>query len=64
MTDKTSDHDLKEGYTGESDTTPGETIHEGMQGATGEMDANGLEPDVDAEAKLDELRENLGDTAK
>ncbi|AWN23833.1 hypothetical protein DKM44_11840 [Deinococcus irradiatisoli] len=50
---------LKNGYSGETDTTPGATIEESMQGATGEMDANGLAPDFDADKKLSELKANL-----
>lgn len=55
-----TDPKLKGGYSGESDTTPDETISEGMQGATGEMDANGLSPHFESEEKLEELKENLG----
>lgn len=36
-------------------------IEEGMQGATGDVDANGLEKNFDRQEKLDELRENLQD---
>lgn len=36
-------------------------IREGMQGATGEVDANGLEKNFDRGEKLEELRENLQD---
>lgn len=60
MTDKTAESDLKNGYTGESDTTPNETISEAMQGGTGEMDANGLAPGFESEGKIEELKENLG----
>ncbi|MDB5045352.1 MAG: carotenoid cyclase, partial [Deinococcus sp.] len=38
-----------------------ETVEDGMQGATGSADANGLDPNVDREEKLAELRENLAD---
>ncbi len=55
-----TDTDQKSGYSGESDTTPDATIEEGMQGATGEVDANGLEPGFDADEKLSELKANLG----
>ena len=34
-------------------------IGEGMQGASGDMDANGLESGTDREEKLSELEENL-----
>ena len=60
MTDKTAQPDLKDGYTGESDTTPNETISEAMQGGTGEMDANGLAPGFESQEKIEELKENLG----
>jgi len=59
MTDKTQEN-LKDGYTGESDTTPNEVIGEAMQGGTGEMDANGLAPGFESEDKIEELKENLG----
>ncbi|WP_418514376.1 lycopene cyclase family protein [Deinococcus sp. RM] len=36
-----------------------ETIQSGMQGATGNADANGLDPDVDLGERVEELRENL-----
>ena len=62
MTDQATDQ-LKDGYTGESDTTPEATITEGMQGATGEMDANGLMPTFVADEKLRELKDNLGGAA-
>ena len=58
-----NDH-LPGGYTGESDTTPTETISEAMQGATGEADANGLGRDFDSGDKLGELKDNLGDVAE
>ncbi|WP_019008078.1 lycopene cyclase family protein [Deinococcus aquatilis] len=38
-----------------------EIVEDGMQGATGNADSNGLDPNVDREEKLDELRENLAD---
>lgn len=38
-----------------------EVVSEGMQGGTGEMDANGLEKNFDREEKLSELRENMQD---
>ncbi|NTY02173.1 lycopene cyclase family protein [Deinococcus sp. JMULE3] len=36
-----------------------DTIQSGMQGATGNADANGLDPDVDLGERVEELRENL-----
>lgn len=42
-----------------SDIDLGDDIQEGMQGASGDMDANGLEPGADREEKLGELRDNL-----
>ncbi|TSA88116.1 hypothetical protein FNU79_02515 [Deinococcus detaillensis] len=59
MTNK-AEGGLPDGYSGESDTTPDATIQEGMQGGTGEMDANGLAPDFDSGEKMEELKENLG----
>jgi hypothetical protein len=44
-----------------SDTDQHEVVSEGMQGGTGEMDANGLEKNFDREEKLSELQENLQD---
>lgn len=38
-----------------------ETVREGMQGATGEADANGLAQNFDREEKLGELQDNLAD---
>ncbi|EYB69560.1 hypothetical protein DEIPH_ctg004orf0070 [Deinococcus phoenicis] len=38
-----------------------DVIEEGMQGGTGDMDANGLEKNFDREEKLGELRDNLAD---
>jgi hypothetical protein len=58
MTDK-----LAQGYTGESDTTPDETISEAMQGGTGEMNADGLSSDFGAE-QVAELGENLSELAE
>lgn len=46
-----------------SDADQNEVVGEGMQGGTGEMDANGLEKNFDREEKLSELRENLQDVA-
>ncbi|MFC6591648.1 hypothetical protein ACFP81_06245 [Deinococcus lacus] len=42
------------------DTDQTEVISEGMQGATGEADANGLGKDF-GEEQLEELSENLSD---
>lgn len=42
-----------------TDTDQQDTIEEGMQGADGNADANGLDPHADKEAKLRELEENL-----
>lgn len=36
-------------------------IREGMQGATGETDANGLEKNFDRDEKLSELQDNLAE---
>ncbi|SMB95854.1 hypothetical protein [Deinococcus hopiensis] len=36
-----------------------EVIEEGMQGADGNVDANGLERGADRQEKLEELRENV-----
>lgn len=36
-----------------------EQINDGMQGADGSVDANGMDPAVSAQEKLEELRENL-----
>lgn len=38
-----------------------EVIEEGMQGADGEVDANGLAKNFDREEKLSELQNNLQD---
>ncbi|WP_261664751.1 hypothetical protein [Deinococcus sp. Marseille-Q6407] len=43
------------------DTDQQKEISEGMQGATGETDANGLDPKADQQKKLDELQENMED---
>ncbi|GGK16226.1 hypothetical protein GCM10008955_07060 [Deinococcus malanensis] len=43
------------------DVNQGEQINDGMQGADGSVDANGMNPSVNAQEKLEELRENLGD---
>lgn len=42
-----------------ADLNQTETIHSGMQGATGNADANGLDPDADLGERVEELRENL-----
>ncbi|WP_216321391.1 hypothetical protein [Deinococcus aestuarii] len=42
-----------------SDIDLQDTIDEGMQGASGDMNANGLEGGADSEQKLEELGENL-----
>ncbi|MPY65930.1 hypothetical protein F8S09_04355 [Deinococcus sp. SDU3-2] len=41
-------------------TNQTEIVEEGMQGATGNMDANGLSGEA-GQGKLDELRENLSE---
>lgn len=41
------------------DLNQSETIESGMQGATGNADANGLDPDADLGERVEELRENL-----
>ncbi|GGM00515.1 lycopene cyclase family protein [Deinococcus aerophilus] len=40
-----------------------EVIEEGMQGATGNVNADGLAPDVDRQEKLAELQENLSEVS-
>ncbi|CAM3892454.1 lycopene cyclase family protein [Deinococcus frigens] len=40
-----------------------EVIEEGMQGAVGNVNADGLAPDVDREEKLEELRENMAEVS-
>lgn len=42
------------------DVNQTEQINDGMQGADGSVDANGLDPSVNPHEKLEELRENLG----
>lgn len=44
-----------------TDASQTEVIEEGMQGADGNMDANGLKPGTTPAEKLDELKENLSD---
>ncbi|WP_034386647.1 hypothetical protein [Deinococcus sp. YIM 77859] len=44
--------------------TEQDVIEEGMQGATGEVDANGLEKNFDRKEKLDELQDNLQDLTR
>ncbi|GMA14018.1 hypothetical protein E5F05_18755 [Deinococcus metallilatus] len=51
----------REDYLDESDLDQNTVIEEGMQGATGDMDADGLEKNFDRQEKLSELRENLQD---
>ena len=51
----------REEHLAESDLDQEAVIEEGMQGATGDMDANGLEKKVDRQEKLSELRGNLQD---
>ena len=51
----------REEHLEESDLDQQAVIEEGMQGATGDMNANGLEKKVDRQEKLSELRENLQD---
>ncbi|GAA5535170.1 hypothetical protein [Deinococcus aluminii] len=51
----------REDYLDESDLDQNTVIEEGMQGATGDMDADGLEKHFDRQEKLSELRENLQD---
>lgn len=44
------------------DVNQNEVIEEGMQGADGNVDANGLQPDMtdsEKQQKLEELKENL-----
>ncbi|MBZ9749480.1 hypothetical protein K7W42_01255 [Deinococcus sp. HMF7604] len=54
MTDKT-DNDIRT----HEDTDQQDVIEDGMQGATGNADANGLDPNANLDEKLEELRENL-----
>ncbi|MVN85975.1 hypothetical protein GO986_04275 [Deinococcus sp. HMF7620] len=54
MTDKT-DNDIR----AHEDTDQQDVIEDGMQGATGNADANGLDPNANLDEKLEELRENL-----
>ncbi|MFC4425912.1 hypothetical protein [Deinococcus navajonensis] len=44
------------------DVSQTERIDVGMQGADGSVDANGLDPDMNREEKLEELRRNLDTT--
>lgn len=41
------------------DVNQTEQINDGMQGADGSVDANGMDPAVNTQEKLEELRENL-----
>lgn len=43
------------------DTDQQAEITEGMQGATGDADANGLDPKADPQEKLAELEKNMQD---
>ncbi len=54
-----SDDNRREANSGDIDQQ--EVIDEGMQGATGNMDADGLAPDVNRQKKLEELRENVAE---
>ncbi|MFD2609910.1 hypothetical protein ACFSR9_10765 [Deinococcus taklimakanensis] len=52
----------KETRTGQpTDASQTEVIEEGMQGADGNMDANGLNPGTQGTDKLEELKDNLSD---
>lgn len=52
-----SDINQREANSGDVDQQ--EVIEEGMQGAVGNVDADGLAPDVNRQQKLEELRENV-----
>ena len=52
-----SDDTRREANSGDIDQQ--EVIEEGMQGATGNVNVDGLAPDVDRQKKLEELRENI-----
>ena len=54
-------YDTRTGQPQPTDASPQEVIEEGMQGADGNMDANGLKPGATPAGKLDELKENLGE---
>ncbi|GGO29161.1 putative carotenoid cyclase [Deinococcus humi] len=54
-----SDDTRREANSGDIDQQ--EVIEEGMQGATGNVDADGLDPDVNRQKKLEELRENIAE---
>ena len=62
MSDDTrTDHDTptENAVLNHEDLNQTETIESGMQGATGNADANGLDPDVELGERVEELRENL-----
>lgn len=56
--DRTTDPTQDQGHTYATNQT--EIVEEGMQGATGNMDANGLSEGA-GQGKLEELRENLSE---
>lgn len=56
--DRTNNATEDQGHTYATNQT--EIVEEGMQGATGNMDANGLSEGA-GQGKLEELRENLSD---
>ncbi|WP_052195385.1 lycopene cyclase family protein [Deinococcus radiopugnans] len=57
--DTSSDDTRREANSGDIDQQ--EVIEEGMQGATGNVNADGLAPDVNRQKKLEELRENVAE---
>lgn len=54
-------HDTDPGNNEHTHIDQQEVIEEGMQGADGNVDANGLEGGADRQERLEELRENLQD---
>ncbi|GGK89052.1 lycopene cyclase family protein [Deinococcus radiotolerans] len=56
MTDRTDTDRAVRQHEDLDQTAP---VTDGMQGATGSADANGLDPNVNLEERVDELRENL-----
>ncbi|OLV18535.1 lycopene cyclase family protein [Deinococcus marmoris] len=56
-----SDTTQREANSGDVDQQ--EVIEEGMQGAVGNVNADGLAPGVDREEKLEELRENMAEVS-
>lgn len=56
-----SDEAQREANSGDVDQQ--EVIEEGMQGAVGNVNADGLAPGVDREQKLEELRENMAEVS-